>query len=188
MDMHLSTTVEPEIQGKFLPSMQGRPPQIIEEVNGWVKIYEDVMPFCEYVIGVDNSRGNDDGDFQSAIVMKRNPGTIVAEIHGRDFNRVKPTQFAHQIYYCALRYNYAWVNLEANYGEVTNGVIGTASRSARTRINMAGGTTLRSESSLRDWLRNGWRCLVASAWRQRNSITNLLMLRISRPNRSTTSS
>jgi hypothetical protein len=125
MSYHSSTAIDPVIQGRFEPSYQGRPPQVIGEANGWVKLYEDVQPFAEYVIGVDNARGNEDGDFNSAIVMKRNPATIVAEIHGRDFNRVKQTAFAHQIYYCANRYNMAWVCLEANYGEVANSVIGT---------------------------------------------------------------
>jgi hypothetical protein len=122
---HETTTIDPVFQGRLEPPSGSRPPRLLDEPNGWVKIYEDVQPFAEYIIGVDNARGNDDGDFNSAIVMKRNPATIVAEIHGRDFNRVKQTPFAHQIYYMALRYNMAWVCLEANYGEVANSVIGT---------------------------------------------------------------
>lgn len=110
--------------GRFEPPNMGRIPALLEEPNGWVQMFEPPQLHAEYVIGVDNSRGNEEGDFQCGTIMKRFPETIVGEIRGRDFNRPSQTAFAFQLYYAALVYNNAWICLEANYGEVTNSVIG----------------------------------------------------------------
>jgi hypothetical protein len=121
---HAEIAIPPVLVGRFEPPNMSRDPVLLEESNGWVQIFEPAQLHAEYVIGVDNSRGNDEGDFQCGTVLKRFPETIVAEVRGRDFNRPSQTTFAFQLYYMALHYNNAWICLEANYGEVTNSVIG----------------------------------------------------------------
>ena len=125
MATHRENAIAPVSVGRFEPPNMGRTPDLLEESNGWVRLYEPPQLHAEYVIGVDNSRGNEEGDFQCGTILQRFPERIVGEIRGRDFNRPSQTSFAFQLYYAALAYNNAWICLEANYGEVTNSVIGS---------------------------------------------------------------
>ncbi|WMM26671.1 hypothetical protein RBU61_08330 [Tissierella sp. MB52-C2] len=83
---------------------------IHEKYKGELKVYEEPNSDLEYVMGSDVAEGKDGGDYSVAIVIEKETGRQVAELHGH----WEPDIFAKKIKRLGLYYNNAAAGVERN--------------------------------------------------------------------------
>jgi hypothetical protein len=100
------------IDGKFMNKLLGEDPIAIED-NYHLNIYEDPIPGCLYVMGVDTSTGvgNDSSTIQVIKIANKDRYEQVA-VYKND--KIKPYEFARVVAMLSTRYNEAYMVLENN--------------------------------------------------------------------------
>ena len=96
----------------------------IESLTGAIDILQEPEEFTEYVWGSDSAEGLPSGDFNVAVIAKRQPFEIVAKIRGTDFTKLDKVEFAKQLGYLCEYYNDAQGLPEVNnHGNATVAVL-----------------------------------------------------------------
>ena len=96
--------------------MPARHYERVETHAGAIDILEPPKPHVEYVIGSDHAKGEGEGDWNAALVMRRDPFETVAKLRGNDSSKLSAYDFAEQLYQLGQYYNDAhW--LGENNGE-----------------------------------------------------------------------
>lgn len=83
---------------------------INKQYKGELKVYEEPIEGLEYVIGSDVAEGKYGGDYSVSVVIERETGRQVAELHGH----WEPDVFARKTKRLGLYYNAAVVGIERN--------------------------------------------------------------------------
>ena len=83
---------------------------INKQYRAELKIYEEPSLDLEYVIGSDVAEGKDGGDYSVSVVIERETGRQVAELHGH----WEPDVFARKTKRLGLYYNNAIIGIERN--------------------------------------------------------------------------
>lgn len=99
-------------------------PQLIEQFNGRLRIYEFPSISCAYVIGGDVAKGTPTSDYSCLQVINRNTGDLVATWHGKINESMFAFVAARLGYYYAGGRAGALVGIEVNQrGKTTNDVL-----------------------------------------------------------------
>lgn len=83
---------------------------INKQYKGELKVYEEPIEDLEYVIGSDVAEGKDGGDYSVSIVIEKETGRQVAELHGH----WEPDVFGRKTKRLGLYYNSAIIGIERN--------------------------------------------------------------------------
>lgn len=83
--------------------------KFVEDINGWITIYEDVLPFYPYVIGGDTAEGGK--DYCVGQILNNNTGKQVATFRAR----MDTDLFAKQMYCIGKYFNTALIGIESNF-------------------------------------------------------------------------
>lgn len=114
INRRIDAVVGAEKRGYFIYDYDERYQRImdfkwVDDSKGFIKIYEDVLGRCPYVIGSDTA--GEGSDYFTAHVINNLSGKQVAVLK-REFDEVEYTR---QLYCLGLYFNYALVAIEANF-------------------------------------------------------------------------
>ena len=105
---------EPIFTGDIVPKTKGQGFDLVASPQGFVFIWEEAEPYVEYVIGSDHAQGLDWGDYNWAVVLRRLPLQVVAEVHGHEGRRIQADDFGELLALVGRYYNNAWICPESN--------------------------------------------------------------------------
>jgi hypothetical protein len=98
----------PKFRGEL--EMVGRRPSPMADPQGFLKIYKEVQPEWQYVIGADSCESALSHDEACAQVLARNTWQVVAHLHGH----VAPDDLARKLFALGSYYNMALIAPERN--------------------------------------------------------------------------
>ena len=122
LDYMMSRCKEPKMVGSMIPNIIAarradgtEDAEFAENSSGAIEIWEEPIPYQEYVAGSDHAEGMPSGDFNAGLIALRNPFRIVAKIHGDDHSKLESQEFSEQWYYLLRWYNESHILGEANH-------------------------------------------------------------------------
>lgn len=105
---------KPIFIGDIVPRKVKQGFDLIANPQGFVFIWEESEPYCEYIVGSDHAQGLDWGDYNWAVVLRRLPLQVVAELHGHEGRRIQSDDFGELLALVGRYYNMAWICPESN--------------------------------------------------------------------------